>query len=52
MEIPVNSTTAPFGEISLLAPTPRAGKMTAAEDAVLLCLCPRPPGAFKRLSVT
>jgi CRP-like cAMP-binding protein len=38
MEIPLASTTAPFGEISLLAPTPRAGKMTAAEDAVLLCL--------------
>jgi CRP-like cAMP-binding protein/Ca2+-binding EF-hand superfamily protein len=38
LEIPVASTTAPFGEISLLGPTPRAGKMTAAEDAVLLCL--------------
>jgi hypothetical protein len=38
MEIPLASTITPFGEVSLLGPTPRSGKMTAAVDSVLLCL--------------
>lgn len=36
--IPMNNTKKPFGEISLLQPQARAGKMTAGKNTILMCL--------------